>query len=55
MTKDVKLFSIMMIAFLLMVMVLSTIFTVRYENMSFDEPTTISTDYVWQVNKHTRR
>lgn len=36
-------------------MVLTTICTIRYENTTFDEPTTINTDYVWQVNKHIRR
>lgn len=59
MTKDIKLFAAMMIAFLLMVMILTSIFTVRYEH--FDEQTNEATiefdenDYVWQVNKHIRR
>lgn len=55
MTKDLKLFTTMMVAFLLMVMILSAICTVHYEH--FDEPTTtqVQDDYVWQVNKHIRR
>lgn len=59
MTKDVKLFATMMVAFLLMVMILTAIFTVRYEH--FDEQTNDTTiqlnedDFVWQVNKHIRR
>lgn len=59
MTKDIKLFAVMMIAFLLMVMILTSIFTVHYEH--FDEQTNEATiefdenDYVWQVNKHIRR
>lgn len=59
MTKDVKLFATMMVAFLLMVMILTAIFTVRYEH--FDEQTNEATiqlnedDFVWQVNKHIRR
>lgn len=59
MTKDIKLFVAMMIAFLLMVMILTSIFTIRYEH--FDEQTNEATiefdenDYVWQVNKHIRR
>lgn len=62
MTKDVKLFSIMMMAFLLMVMILTSIFTIRYEH--FDEQTNdtkVTTiefdndDFVWQVNKHIDR
>lgn len=59
MTKDLRLFSAMMVAFLLMVMILTAIFTVRYEH--FDEQTDNTTitfdedDLVWQVNKHIRR
>lgn len=59
MTKDLRLFSAMMIAFLLMVMILTSIFTVRYEH--FDEQTNEVTiefdenDYVWQVDKHIKR
>lgn len=59
MTKDVKLFATMMIAFLLMVMILTSIFTVRYEH--FDNQTNEATiefdenDYVWQADKHIRR
>lgn len=59
MTKDLRLFSAMMIAFLLMVMILTSIFTIRYEH--FDEQTNDTTitfdedDFVWQVNKHIRR
>lgn len=59
MTKDLRLFSTMMVAFLLMVMILTAIFTVRYEH--FDEQTNDTTiqlnenDYVWQVDKHIRR
>lgn len=59
MTKDVKLFATMMIAFLLMVMILTSIFTVRYEH--FDNQTNEATiefdddDFVWQVDKHIRR
>ena len=59
MTKDLRLFSAMMVAFLLMVMILTAIFTVRYEH--FDEQTNDTTiqfdedDRVWQVNQHIRR
>ena len=59
MTKDVKLFAAMMMAFLLMVMTLTSIFTVHYEH--FDEQTNETTiefdddDFVWQVNKHIAR
>lgn len=59
MTKDLRLFSAMMVAFLLMVMVLTAICTIRYEH--FDEQTNETTitfdedDFVWQVNKHIRR
>lgn len=59
MTKDLRLFSAMMVAFLLMVMILTAIFTVRYEH--FDKQTNETTitfdedDFVWQVNKHIRR
>lgn len=59
MTKDLRLFSAMMVAFLLMVMILTTIFTVRYEH--FDEQTNDTTiqlnedNFVWQVDKHIRR
>lgn len=59
MTKDLRLFSAMMVAFLLMVMILTAIFTVRYEH--FDEQTNEATitfdedDFVWQVDKHIRR
>lgn len=59
MTKDLRLFSAMMIAFLLMVMILTSIFTVRYEH--FDNQTNEATiefdddDFVWQVDKHIRR
>lgn len=59
MTKDLRLFSAMMVAFLLMVMVLTSICTIRYEH--FDEQTNDTTiqhnenNYVWQVNKHIRR
>ena len=62
MTKDLRLFSAMMVAFLLMVMILTAIFTVRYEH--FDEQTngtkvaTITFDednFVWQVDQHIRR
>lgn len=62
MTKDLRLFSAMMVAFLLMVMVLTAICTIHYEH--FDEQTndtkvaTITVDeddFVWQVNQHVRR
>ena len=59
MTKDVKLFATMMIAFLLMIMVLTSICTIRYEH--FDEQTNDTTitfdedNFVWQVDKHIRR
>ena len=59
MTKDLRLFSAMMVAFLLMVMILTAIFTVHYEH--FDEQTDNTTiefdedDFVWQVNQHIRR
>ena len=59
MTKDLRLFSAMMVAFLLMVMILTSIFTVRCEH--FDEQTNDTTitfdenDFVWQVDKHIRR
>lgn len=59
MTKDLRLFSVMMVAFLLVVMVLTAICTIRYEH--FDEQTNETTitfdedNFVWQVNKHIRR
>lgn len=59
MTKDLRLFSAMMVAFLLMVMILTAIFTVRCEH--FDEQTNDTTiqinedNFVWQVDKHIRR
>ena len=59
MTKDLRLFSAMMVAFLLMIMVLTAICTIHYEH--FDEQTNEATitvdedDFVWQVNQHVRR
>lgn len=59
MNKDLKLFLAMLIAFLLMVIVLTSIFTIKkVDESTISNETTITfenDDYVYQVNKNIRR